>query len=291
MREIDQTELLATLESIKQRLAMLESTVSETRQLVGPFGVPFPDGSLLTQTIHGLKYFIDPKDLIIAPQMVIYRQWEADISNLFRSLCCPGSMVVDVGANFGYFSVLAANLIGTNNSGQVISFEPNPYLCQLFRRNREINWSIAPVTLHEMALGESEDNLTLYVPVEHGANGSLSAQAGVECIQIPVPVKPLDDVLPPDLAVDLMKIDVEGHEASVLRGARKVIARSPNLHLILEWSQKQMKAAGMTPQDVLDELQGFVPHRIVLGSGPLDHPESTEWLLAQDYTYVLFVRR
>lgn len=45
MREIDQTELLATLESIKQRLAMLESIVSETRQLVGPFGVPFPDGS------------------------------------------------------------------------------------------------------------------------------------------------------------------------------------------------------------------------------------------------------
>jgi FkbM family methyltransferase len=291
MRKIDPSELLATIASMSQRLDMLEATTREMRQLVGPFGVPFPDGTMLTQTIHGLKYFIDPQDLIIAPQMVVYRQWEADISDLFRLLCRPDSVVIDVGANFGYFSVLAANLIGTSNSGQVISFEPNPYLCKLFRRNREINWSIAPVTLHEMALGDFDDNLTLYVPVEHGANGSLSAPAGMECTQIPVPVKPLDDVLPPDLAVDLMKIDVEGHEASVLRGARKVIASSPNLHLILEWSQKQMKAAGITPEDVLQLLDGFVPHRIVLGSGPLDHPESIEWLMAQDYTDVLFVRR
>ena len=291
MSEIDQSELLAAVASMSQRLEVLESIVRETRQLVGPFGVPFPDGTLLTQTIHGLKYFIDPNDLIITPQMVIYRQWEADISNLFRKICYKDSVVIDVGANFCYFSVLAANLIGANNRGQVISFEPNPYLCQLFRRNREINWSIAPVTLHEMALGESEDNLTLYVPVEHGANGSLSAPAGVECKQIPVPVRPLDDVLPADLAVDLMKIDVEGHEASVLRGARKVIARSPNLHLILEWSQKQMEAAGVTPEDVLHLLDGFVPHRIIVGSEPLDHPESIEWLMAQDYTDVLFVRR
>lgn len=284
-------EIIDAIAVLNQRLDDVTRLVKETRQLVGPFAAPFPDGSLLTQTIHGLKYFIDPNDLIIAPQMVVYRQWEADISQLFRSLCRPDSVVVDIGANFGYFSVLAANLIGAGGTGQVISFEPNPSLCSLFRRNRDINWSIAPVTLHEIALGERKDQLFLHVPTDRGANGSLSAPEGMECERIPVSVRRLDSMLPPDLAVDIMKIDVEGHEATVLRGARKVIARSPNLHLILEWSQKQMKAAGIAPIDVLSMLEGFVPHRIVLGSHPLDHPESIDWLMAQEYTDVLFVRR
>ncbi len=291
MSQTQQPDLIPMLAAISQRLDKLTQLVNETRQLVGPFAVPFPDGSLLTQTIHGLKYFVDPHDLIIAPQMVVYRQWEADVSQLFRSLCRPDSVVVDIGANFGYFSVLAASLIGARSGGQVISFEPNPGLCELFRRNREINWSIAPVTLHQIALGESEDDLILHVPKAHGANGSLSAPSGIECIQIPVTVRPLDAVLAHNLAVDIMKIDVEGHEATVLRGARAVIARSPNLHLILEWSKKQMSQAGIAPEAVLALLEGFVPHRIVLGSGPLDHPETTQWLMDQAYTDVLFVRR
>lgn len=284
-------ELLQAITGLNKRLADLERVTGETRQLVGPFAAPFPDGSLLTQTIHGLKYFIDPNDLIIAPQMVVYRQWEADISHLFRSLCRPESVVVDIGANFGYFSVLAANLIGPQGSGQVIAFEPNPALCKLLRRNRDINWSIAPLTLHEMALGQAEAELPLHIPRERGANASLSAPEGLACDTIAVNVRPLDAVLPPGLAVDLMKIDVEGHEATVLRGAREVIARSPDLHLILEWSPSQMKAAGISPRDVLALLDGFVPHRIVLGAAPLDHPESVEWLMGQDYTDVLLVRR
>lgn len=286
-----QTELLAAIATLSQRLDDVTRLVRETRQLVGPFAVPFPDGSLLTQTIHGLKYFLDPDDLITTPQMVIYRQWEADISQMFRSLCRPDSVVVDIGANFGYFSVLAANLIGTGGGGQVIAFEPNPSLCTLLRRNRDINWSIAPVVLHEIALGEGDKQLVLHVPKCRGANGSLSPPEGMACDEIPVQVRRLDDVLPPNLAVDIMKIDVEGHEATVLRGAQAVMARSPDLHIILEWSRTQMKAAGISPQDVLSLLDGFVPHRIALGSGPVEHPQSIAWLMEQDYTDVLFARR
>lgn len=291
MKKSQHAELLEAIAGLNNRLDDVARMARETRQLVGPFAAPFPDGWLLTQTIHGLLYFVDPNDLIIAPQMVVYRQWEADISELFRRLCHPDSVVVDIGANFGYFSILAASIIGTSSNGQVISFEPNPSLCKLLKRNREINWSIAPITLHEIALGESDDQLILYVPKEHGANGSLSAPAGMECTKIPVNVKPLDSIVPHDLAVDIMKIDVEGHEATVLRGAQEVIARSPNLKLILEWSRKQMGDAGIAPEDVLALVEGFTPHRIVLGSGPFDHPESIEWLMAQDYADVLFVRQ
>ena len=77
----------------------------------------------------------------------------------------------------------------------------------------------------------------------------------------------------------------------MLRGAQSIIARSPHCHIILEWSQRQMAQAGIAPQDVLALLEGFTPYRIVLGSNEFDHPVSFDWLLAEDYTDVLFVRR
>jgi FkbM family methyltransferase len=279
------------------RLAMLEAKldavlakVSEVRQLVGPYSSTFPDGSMLTQTIHSLKYFIDPDDLIIAPQMVIYRQWEADVTEVFHHLCRPETVFVDVGANFGYFSVLAANLIGNRSSGRVFAFEPNPKLAELLTRNVEINWSIAPVTFQQAAVADEQGELVLYVPKGHGANASLSAPEGIESVPVAVPAVRLDDALPGDLIVDLMKVDVEGHELSVLKGARGVISRSPGIHLIMEWSRKQMLQAGIDPAAVLAELEGFTPHRIELGSAPLAHPQTMDWLLTQEYLDVLFVR-
>jgi hypothetical protein len=112
----------------------------------------------------------------------------------------------------------------------------------------------------------------------------------VESLAVTVAAVRLDDVIPQDLAVDVMKIDVEGHELSVLRGARAVIGRSPNLNLIMEWSRKQMLQAGIDPALVLAELAGFTPHRIELGSAPLAHVETMGWLMEQDYLDVVFAR-
>jgi len=284
------TEIATRLAMLEQKLDAVMAKVSEVRQLVGPYSSLFPDGSLLTQTIHNLKYFIDPDDLIIAPQMVIYRQWEADVSEVFRHLCRPDTVVVDVGANFGYFSVLAASVIGNRGSGRVFAFEPNPKLADLLRRNIEINWSIAPVIFQQAAVADTPGELTLYVPKGHGANASLSPPEGVESIAVTVPAVRLDEALPPELAVDVMKIDVEGHELSVLRGARSVIGRSPGIHIIMEWSRKQMLQAGIEPAAVLAELEGFTPHLIELGSAPLANPQTMDWLLGQEYIDVLFVR-
>jgi FkbM family methyltransferase len=283
-------DLETWLARLEHKLDVVLSKVGEVRQLVGPFAATFPDGSVLTQTIHNVKYFIDPDDLIIAPQMVIYRQWEADVSQVFHHLCRDSSVVVDVGANFGYFSVLAANLISNRGTGQVFAFEPNPKLAELLRRNVEINWSIAPVSIHQAAVADAAGEVQLYVPKGHGANASLSAPENVESLAVTVPAVRLDDVIPQDLAVDVMKIDVEGHELSVLRGARAVIGRSPNLNLIMEWSRKQMLQAGIDPALVLAELAGFTPHRIELGSAPLAHVETMEWLMEQDYLDVVFAR-
>ncbi|OYY77115.1 MAG: hypothetical protein B7Y43_11520 [Sphingomonas sp. 28-62-20] len=204
------------------------------------------------------------------------------MSALFHLLCTPETVLVDVGANFGYFTVLGANLIGNRSTGRVFWFEPNPKLAALARRNLEINWSMAPVTFHEAAVADFCGSVTLHIPPGHGANASLSASDAFDCEERVVQAVRLDDVLPAGVVVDLLKVDVEGHEAGVLRGARELIARSPDLHLIMEWSQGQMRQASIDSAEIITMLDGFTPHGIEIRSDPLAHPESFEWLMAQE---------
>jgi len=288
--EVRLSDLAAKMDSLEAQIASLSHKVQEIRSLVGPVGVAFPDGNLLTQTIHGLKYFVDPDDLIITPQMIVYRQWEADLSQLFYQLCNRDTVFVDVGANFGYFTVLAANIIGQSGQGKVFAFEPNPKLAALLRKNIEINWSIAPIAFFEAAAADVTGEVVLHVPKDHSANASLTAPDETTCDSEYVRAMRLADALPRDVAIDLMKIDVEGHELTVLKGARDVIDRSGNLHLIMEWSRKQMQQAGSDANEIFALLGGFRPYRIELGQPAKAHPESREWLMAQDYTDVLFAR-
>jgi FkbM family methyltransferase len=246
---------------------------------------------MLAQTIHGVKYFIDPEDMIITPQMIVYRQWESDLSNLFRALCTPSSVVVDVGANFGYFTCLAGTMIGAHGNGRVFAFEPNPKLARLIRRNLEINWSMAPIEMHEVAVADFSGEVTLYIPRAHGANASLSASDSPDADRVKVKAVRLDDVVPANVAVDIMKIDVEGHEYGVLSGARQMIERSPEIKIIMEWSRSQMADAGIDPAKIIQYFEGFHCYRIELNADPFAHRESMEWLLSQTYVDVMLSRQ
>lgn len=271
---------------LRSQVAELRELVAQTRSLVGPFGVPMPDGSMLTQTIHGLIYYIDPTDTIMAPQMLVYRQWEADLSSLMSKLLSTATTFVDVGANFGYFTCLGAHLLARQAGSSVIAIEPNPKLARLLRRNVEINWSSAPVTIIEAAAGGQSGNATLFIPKDHGANAGLTDSEGAD--RVDVRLVRVDDVVPSDQKVDVLKIDVEGHELGVLQGAAETIRRNPSIKIVVEWSPAQMKEAGADPrgfQEFFGEL-GLLPFqaRSALPKEPL----TWDALLALGYDNILF---
>lgn len=282
------TSLAALTETVEQLL----STVEEIRSLVGPFGVPMPGGAMLVQTIHGMKYLIDPNDRVMAPQLIVYRQWEPDLSALFLRNLAPSSVVVDVGANFGYFTCLAASRIGAGNGGEVFAFEPNPRLLPLLRDNCAINWSMAPVHIHEAAVGATRGVASLSIPRGGAANASLTDLAG-DAERLDVAVVTLDEALPHGLLVDFLKIDVEGHEMAVLQGARDVIGRSPNLRIVMEWSIDQMGAAGTSVDDMLGLFAalGLSP-RGVPSTGLIDDalPISVGELRTTGYANIVLVK-
>lgn len=282
---------LAEIENqrLHERLSAIESKIDDIRRLVGPFAVPMPDGHMLVQTLHGIKYLIDPRDLIMAPQLIVYRQWEPDLTSYFCSQLHSNTVFVDVGANFGYFTCLAGAKIGNSGAGKVIAIEPNPALFKLLKANSTINWSMCDISLHACALGAQSGQVDLWIPEDRAANASLSNAPGMNSVK--VMLKTLDSLVGDVPNVDILKIDVEGHEAAVLLGAEQMIARSRDIRVVMEWSQSQMKEAGTTIDDMLAifkklKIQAF---DLPTTSAQIENPEllSEEYLHRTQYTNIL----
>lgn len=138
--------------------------------------------------------------------------------------CKPGDYVLDIGANVGDWTLPFAERVGP--SGRVLAFEPVPYLAETVSKTAMVNkheW----VEVHNVALGSEEGEAPF--SVEYGnSGGSRLGRLSGNFAPISVHVARLDDVLArrPDIdRIDFIKIDVEGHELEVLRGARKTLSR------------------------------------------------------------------
>lgn len=256
MEEDALREINRRLDHLDAQLRELTRLAQETRTLVGPFGVTLPDGTVLVQTIWGHKLVVDALDTIMTPNLIVYRQWEADLSSLMAGYAAPDTVFVDVGANIGYFTCLVAGRIGPGGSGRVIAIEPNPHCVDLLKRNVAINWSLCPVDIQPVGASDRTGVASLVVPENRLANAHLTATVG-DPSAATVPIQRLDQLLANVSRVDLLKIDVEGHERSVLQGACEVVQRNPGIRIIMEWSIEQMMAAGTTPDAMLDVITGL----------------------------------
>lgn len=147
----------------------------------------------------------------------------------------PGDVVLDIGANIGLVTMILSRLVG--ESGHVHSFEPNPTLQAYIDESLKFN-RISNVSLHRFALGDAESILELSVPKGHTGMGSLIQRGDLhtEAESFRVRVRPLSDVLE-EIGVDrirLIKIDVEGFEAQVIRGALRAFSASPPEAILME---------------------------------------------------------
>lgn len=281
---------------ILQRLEQIERRVDEVRALVGPFGVSFPNDEILVQTLFGTKYFIDANDLVMAPQLVVYRQWEDDLSNFFVRSVTQDTVFLDVGANFGYFTCLIASRIGTGGQGQVIAVEPNPRMYDLLTRNMRVNWSMAPIETHACAITLDGVSIDMIIPTNGAANASILAENhhGGEGANKIVHVRgnTVDNIVQ-NRRVDLMKIDVEGFELHVLAGATETFENSDQIHVVMEWAVAQMEEAGISPESVIDKIESLnlgiynLPESIYVAQSDLDALRySRDKLLATPYANI-----
>lgn len=160
-----------------------------------------------------------------------------------------GSVFADVGANQGMYAFYGARLVGAG--GEVHAFEPVPRTMARLRRNLELN-PFPSVRCVEMAMGAAKGTITLHLPQD--ASGLASRYRVSEEAHLQVPVTTLDACFEDRRPPDLIKIDVEGMEIEVLRGAARLLSGPAPPVLIFETENRQLAAAGSSYREILDFL-------------------------------------
>jgi FkbM family methyltransferase len=209
-------------------------------------------------------------DLAEAIQRWIYMgTFEPSETALVRAWLRPGMTFIDVGANVGYFTLLAASRVG--QTGSVHAIEPSPYAFNKLSTAVAAN-SIRQVHLHNLGLSDASGELSLYVQPESAGfhSPTMSAESGGD--PVTVPVVRLDEALDAwgVQAVDLMKMDVEGHELHVLRGAGDLLPSGRIRAIICEFNEHWLRSQKGSARELYDFLleADFVDRQPAPASGP-----------------------
>ena len=189
----------------------------------------------------------------------------------------PGMVAIDVGANLGFHTLGLARRVG--GGGRVYALEPDPDNFRLLARTvREAG--LSQVRLHPEAAGERPGEQRLYLSRVNRGDHRLTP-GGEPRRAVRVPTVVLDVLLADEPRVDFVKIDVQGAEASVLRGLARTLARRPAPSVLCELAPPLLRAAGSEPEECVALLRaaGLAPHRLRSDGTP--EPVSERQALAQ----------
>jgi len=205
--------------------------------------------------MKGFKMYVRRNDNFIGAVIEREKQYEPHVTKALHRLLSPGSTFIDVGANIGFFSLLAASRVGSG--GRVIAFEPNPSNCELIHRSITANGFEKIITLHSAAVAEKKGQLYFTAPgIDSNGRVINPAEAAGGAITLSsVEAVALDDVLADTNRVDVIKIDVEGAEARVWQGMRQTIQRHRPI-LAFEFSPILLRQTSeVDPGKFLEEIQ------------------------------------
>jgi FkbM family methyltransferase len=201
------------------------------------------------ETAH-FPLFVIRSDPVVARELLATRAYEPHVTERLRARLLPGATFVDVGANVGFYALLAAQRVGP--SGRVIAFEPNPDNLKPLLLNRLLN-DAAQIDVRPFAVSDEEGFLSLMKIVSIASTKSLDP-AELEYLndaQVVYAVT-LDRALAAEPRVDVVKCDVDGHDFRVMSGARATLARCHPL-VVAEFNPGTLRSySKIVPQDYLE---------------------------------------
>jgi FkbM family methyltransferase len=219
----------------------------------------------------GVRLFVDLADHVIGLNIVRGR-YEADEIAFVRGVLKAGDVGIDVGAHIGFFSMQMAAMVGAQ--GLVYAFEPFDANAELLERSTVENRFGDRVVLQRVALGAASGSATLTFPVESlNSGGAYLLPDGAA--PLPgnlakrVPLVALDDL---DLRrpVRFIKLDVEGAEPLVARGATRLLKEDRPVMLSELHPTQLERASGVTAEDFLAQMRALGYRAQDLHGAPID---------------------
>jgi FkbM family methyltransferase len=205
------------------------------RRALVAFSPPFAGYQPLL-TSWGIQVRADPTKAI-GRSILMTGIYDLAVSEILVRLIKPGDTVIDAGSNVGYMTLLAS--VAAGRAGTVLSFEPHPELFAILEQNiaqaRE-RFTLARTELHNIALGDRRGAASLVIPADFVDNDGTARIDAEHCTgdhTIAVTVDTLDRILG-ERSAAVLKLDVEGSEMQVLRGAMRALASGRVSHIVLE---------------------------------------------------------
>jgi FkbM family methyltransferase len=201
--------------------------------------------------LERFKIYVMENDLDVGRNLLKTSVHEPHITRVFADTLKGGDVFLDLGANLGYFSLLAATLVG--KSGKVIAFEPNGQNLQLLYSSIIEN-QFENIKVHPVAASDSPQILKL---TSFGSNGYLEAapigNSNFQLVQAVV----ADELLDSEPRLDMVKMDIEGYETLALRGLDRTIKKHKPV-IITEFSPWHIKhRCGVDPQGYLMQISEY----------------------------------
>ena len=164
----------------------------------------------------------------------------------FSRLVEKGSIVLDVGANIGYFATFFAQ-----RAAHVYAIEPTPSTLALLRENVS---AYSNVTVLPVAVSDQPGTMSLWIDDRNAGDNTLYEQPGRRSVTVPVTTV---DALVRELQiprVDLIKIDIQGAEVAAFRGMRETLRSNPHAPIVAEFWKQGLRRAGVDVDEWLDAI-------------------------------------
>jgi FkbM family methyltransferase len=232
--------------------------------------------------LRDFKMYVRLDDWAVGVHIARKRTYEEPVTTAILPFLKPRAVVVDIGANIGYYTLLAASRVGPE--GKVIAFEPSAESIALLRMSLQEN-NFQNVTIHAKAVAQANGILSFRmsdsIAVIH-QNEPAAQTFQVDSVA-------LDSFLKDEPRIDLIKIDIDGGEGLALRGMKELLKRHRPA-LFTEFCPALLQGiSGVSPEAYLDELRSvgyglriLVPKkaaaRLSQGESPLTNDEIMQFL-------------
>jgi FkbM family methyltransferase len=204
--------------------------------------------SIKTVTIPlELKFKVFTKDIGVGLPLIIKGQYEPKQTELFIQKIKEGDLVLDIGANVGYYTLLASKLVGA--TGKVISFEPDKENYSLLRENLILN-DCKNVEIKEEAISDRNGLLAFNTEINNKGESAISENGKDKVLSLTLDSFSSQIQFLPSL----IKIDIEGAEIFALKGGNNFFSSCINLKLFIEYNPSSIKRLGNNPKLLIETI-------------------------------------
>lgn len=194
------------------------------------------------ESLWDSKMILNVTDVGLSHSLILRGIYEKDETEFLKQILHKGDIFVDVGSNFGYYTLLASVIVG--KKGKVFSFEPDHYNFSILNRNSKINQR-NNITCINKAVGEKSQRVNFYIDTDNYGRHNIIQNGRKDVSK--VDLISLDNFFDKGFKIDVIKIDVEGVEEFVIKGMKKLINSNPSIKLLIEFFPERINQGYSNP--------------------------------------------